>query len=374
MNINCLKAADLTKAHCAAWEAMRRDNPALYSPYFHPHYTQRLGKLQDDAYVAIIQKNEDIIGFLPFQQRRRGGSARPIGAPMTDYHGIISAAPLKVDMTDILRRLSIGALHMPQQMNVPVAAPSGGAMVACAVMRLADYAGADAWRKSRDSSYRRHLKSLRRRIKKTDTEVGARAFIWQSQDPAHFDRLLKWKTQKFSDTGKYNVLGVDWTRRLLRQLWEAGPNAALRCDLHVMMVGGKPAAMDLGLTDGITFHSWMVGYDNALHNLSPGMQLLEALVTEAPKLGYENIDLGAGLEGYKKHYATWPHHAQSNIWLGRGITAQRSKFYAAIERKGQAALKDIPGKFRRRYSQIAACDPSRSGQLKAMLSAIKNGG
>jgi len=241
-------------------------------------------------------------------------------------------------------------------------------------MSLTDFETADHWREHRDSSYRRHLKSLRRRIKKTEAEKGARDFIWQSQDPAHFDLLMTWKMQKFSDTGKYNVLSVDWTLNLLKQLWENGPAMGLRCELHVMTINGKPAAMDLGLTDGTTFHSWIVGYNNELHSLSPGMQLLEALISNMSKLGYNNIDLGAGLDGYKKHYATWPHQASSNLWLGAGLTAKRSKLYAAFEAKGEQALKDIPGKFRRRYNQIAACYPSLSGQAKAMWQAIKNGG
>jgi len=351
---------------------MRAANPALYSPYFHPDYMRAIGALSKDAFIAVIEQSGETIGFLPFQQRRIGGAARPIGAPMTDYHGLISAAPLNLDMRDILRAANIGAFNMPHQRNIPEGADANN-YTDCAVMRLKGYESADMWREERDSSYRRHLKSLRRRIKKIESEQGKRSFIWQSQDPAHFDLLMTWKKKKFSDTGKYDVLSAGWTTELLKGLWKKGPKADLRCELHVMNVDGRPAAMDLGLTDGFTFHSWIVGYDNELHAYSPGMQLLEALVSEAIKLGYDNIDLGAGLDGYKKHYATWPHQAASALWLGSGITAQRAKAYAALERRGEKALKDIPGKIRRRYSQIAACDPSAAGQAKAMWQAIKNG-
>ncbi len=368
--IDRLKAAELTPQDWAAWAALRAENPSLYSPYFHPDYTRIVSALHNDAYVAVIKQGDNILGFLPFQQRRRSGPARPIGAPLTDYHGIISNAPLDTHITAILKGAGIGAMALPHLMNS--AKPADAAP--CAVMQLKGYQTVDEWRGERDSSYRRHLKSLRRRIKKTESEHGARTFIWQSQDPAHFEQLMTWKIQKFTQTGKYNVLGVNWTSALLRQLWEAGPKAELRCDLHVMSINGQPAAMDLGLTDGTTFHSWIVGYDDHFHSLSPGMQLLESLVDQAHVLGYENIDLGAGLDGYKKHYATWPHMAGADLWLGSGFTAQRARLYAAVEHKGARALKDIPGKFRRRYSQIAACDPSASGQAKAMWQAIKNGG
>ena len=376
LHITRIKADALTADHKALWTEMRRSNPALYSPYFHPDYTQLISQLQDDLYIAIIKKGDAPIGFLPFQQRRKNGSARPVGAPMTDYHGIISHADAGLSVENILKPAQISAFNMPHQMNGPKIEHETEAFntAPCAVMRLTEFDSPQAWRDSRDSSYRRHLKSTRRRIKKTESEHGERSFIWQSQDPAYFDLLIKWKKEKFSDTGKYDVLSVDWTMSLLRKLWERGPQAELRCDLHVMTVGGKPAAMDLGLSDGATFHSWIVGYDNDLHTLSPGMQLLEMLIDQAPDLAYENIDLGAGIDGYKKHYASWPHMARSAAYTGAGLGAAKTKLYGKLETLGQDRLKDIPGKLRRRYSQIAACDPSFSGQARAMLHAIKNGG
>lgn len=380
LHIELIGAGELTDSQRSLWMGMRAQNPALYSPYFHPDYAQIISQLQDDAYIALIHENETLIGFLPFQQRRKNASARPIGAPMTDYHGIISQSTPSFGLEHVMKQAHIGAFHMPAQMNANVEASENTDAISpeetspCAVMRLTDFESPQSWRDSRDSSYRRHLKSTRRRIKKTEGEHGARSFIWQSAEREHFDLLIDWKQKKFADTGKYDVLSVGWTLSLLETLWARGPEAALRCDLHVMLVGGKPAAMDLGLSDGTSFHSWIVGYDNALHTLSPGMQLLEALIDEAPQLGYENIDLGAGLDGYKKHYASWPHAARSKLYIGRGASARKADLYARLETLGQDKLKDIPGKLRRRYTQIAACDPSLSGQARAMWQALKNGG
>ena len=371
LDITRIKAEALTAQHQKLWAEMRGANSALYSPYFHPDYTQVISQLQSDVYIAVISKDGQPVGFLPFQQRRNNAGARSIGAPMTDYHGIISYPDQHLAVADILKPAQISAFNMPSQMNSSIKSDDNTSP--CAVMRLTDFETPQAWRDSRDSSYRRHLKSTRRRIKKTENEHGERSFIWQSRAQEHFDLLIKWKKEKFADTGKYDVLSVDWTMSLLRKLWERGPRAELRCDLHVMMVGGKPAAMDLGLSDGTTFHSWIVGYDNDLHTLSPGMQLLEMLIDQAPDLAYENIDLGAGIDGYKKHYASWPHIARSAAYTGAGLGAAKTKLYGKLETLGQDKLKDIPGKLRRRYSQIAACDPSLSGQARAMLQAFKNG-
>ena len=54
----------------------------------------------------------------------------------------------------------------------------------------------------------------------------------------------------------------------------------------------------------------------------------------------------------------------------QGSAAALSNLYNKAENFGQKALKDAPGKLRRRYSQIAACEDSVSGRAKAMLGAV----
>ena len=188
---------------------------------------------------------------------------------------------------------------------------------------------------------------------------------------------MDWKREKFAETGKYDVLSVDWTRKLLKTLWEnqsEEQTSGLWCDMHALYFGDTLAAVDLGLTDGLVFHSWIVAYNNEVQNLGPGIQLLEALIDASPELGYERLDLGAGTEGYKRHYASDPFQTSSGFLALRGPAGTVSKIYGATETFGErkgGSLGKIPGKLRRRYSQIAACDESFSGRAKAMISAIK---
>ena len=58
-----------------------------------------------------------------------------------------------------------------------------------------------------------------------------------------------------------------------------------------------------------------------------------------------------------------------------GPAATLSRLYGAAEHFGEKKLGHIgqlPGKVRRRYSQIRACEPSFTGRAKAMLSAVKS--
>lgn len=365
LTVNVKRAAELSETDRTAWAALRASNPHNYSPYFHLDYTRLLSELRGDVFIACVYDGGLPIAFLPFQGER---FARPVGAPMTDYHGFICKADADFDAVDILKAAGIGAYHFSSVVN-PQMAPHFQSEDDGVTMDIQD--GADKWREARDGSYRRHLKSNRRRIRKVTEDMGAPRFVWQSNDQAVFDQLIAWKKQKFAETGKYDVLSAEWTMQLLTRLWQRN-NGGLKCDMQALYFGDRLAAIDLGLSDGETFHSWIVAYDGELHSYAPGIQLLEGLIDASYKLGYKRIDLGVGTDGYKRHYASEPVKVGTGFIAAQGSAAALSNLYSKAENFGQKALKDAPGKIRRRYTQIAACEDSVSGRAKAMLSAVKS--
>ena len=365
LTVSVKRAPELSETDRLAWTALRASNPLTYSPYFHLDYTELLSSLRDDVFIACLYEKDQPIAFLPYQGER---FARPVGAPMTDYHGFICNPDADLDPVEILKAAGIGAYHFSSVVNAHMS-PHCQSQDDGVMMDLKD--GAQIWREARDSSYRRHLKSNRRRIRKAAEDIGEPRFVWQSKDQMVFDTLIAWKKQKFTETGKYDVLSADWTMQLLTQLWQRG-NGGLTCDMQALYFGDRLAAIDLGLSDGHTFHSWIVAYDGDLHSYAPGIQLLEGLIDSAQELGYTRIDLGVGTDGYKRHYASDPVKVGTGFIAAQGSAAALSNLYGKAESFGQKALKDAPGKIRRRYTQIAACEDSVSGRAKAMLSAVKN--
>ena len=379
LSVEIKKPDQLSGYEKALWADFRAANPALYSPYFHYGYTQILGRLREDAHILIVSEADEIRAFLPFQANIGTNGkidfARPVGSPMSDYQGFICAPDTKIDALSAFKLAGFGAFHF-------------GAMIdqeglldhyardecECTVADVS--AGAEAWRAARDSSYRRHLKSHRRRVRKAE-ELGERRFEFKSNDRGVFKQLLKWKKQKFAETGKYDVLSAEWTLSLLETLWAQTPDDGLWADMHALYFGDQLAAVDFGLTDGTIFHSWMVAYNSELQHLAPGIQLLEELIDHSAELGYTRIDLGEGIDGYKRHYASDPVHVSSGFIAASGPAAALSKFYGAAENFGERKLGvfgRLPGKARRRYAQIRACEPKFGGRAKAMLSAVTNRG
>ncbi len=356
----------MSESDWEAWAKIRANTPDLRSPYFHPDYTRLLAELRPDVRVVCQYDNDGTpIAFLPIQGRK---FARPVGAPMSDYHAIITNQD-HITYSNLLSGTGIGAYHYSCASDVK---RLGIAQVLTRSQTAAiDIpTTAEDWRASRDGSYRRHLKSNRRRSRKAEENIGPKRIELFSRNIDVYAALIKWKREKFSQTGKYDVLSADWTQSLIRSLWERDQKSDLRCDMHALYFGDRLAAIDLGLSDGKIFHSWMVAYDDELSEYAPGIQLLEGLIDASAETKYSRIDMGEGLDGYKRHYATASEEVVAGLVALSGAAGRLSRIYAATERWGTGRLKDAPGKLRRRYSQIAACEDGASGRFRHMFAAF----
>ena len=354
----------------AGWARMRAANLDIQSPYFHPDYTRLLAELRDDVRV-VCQYDEDgtPAAFLPVQGQR---FARPVGAPMSDYHAIITDRD-DVTYDSLLSSSGIGAYHYSCATDVKrLRMPQILSRSETAAIEIETTA--EDWRAGRDGSYRRHLKSNRRRTRKAEEALGPKRIELFSRNIDVYASLLQWKREKFVQTGKYDVLSAEWTQNLIRTLWERGQESGLRCDMHALYFGDRLAAIDLGLSNGKIFHSWMVAYDDELSEYAPGIQLLEGLIDATPETGYRRIDMGEGLDGYKRHYGTASEEVVSGFVPVTGAAGRLSRIYAATERWGVGRLKDAPGKLRRRYSQIAACEDDTKRRVRHLIAAITTSG
>ena len=353
LQIETVPMRTLSEADRAAWLALRARDPRLESPYHHPDYHALVDAHQGDVRVTLARRDGQLVALLPWQG---GRFARPSGAPMSDYQTVIGEA---LSVSDILRGQAVGAFHY--------SAMPGSEGEATARIEISE---PDAWRKAQGGSYNRHMKSTRRRIRKAEEEVGPRRIVSQSRDIDAYSALMAWKRDKFAETGKYDVLANPGTSGLLRALWERPSDAELRADLHVLYFGDRIAAADLGLTDGHVFHSWIVGYDPELLPYAPGIQLLEGVIDASVETGYRVVDLGPGLDGYKRHYASHPRSVASGMVALPGAVGSVAKAYSAAEGAWRDSTGDALGKLRRRYSQIAACEPRLGARAQAMVGAV----
>ena len=88
LQVEIVKADQLTLADRVLWRAMTDANPDLASPYFRFEFTGIASRVSPDAAVAILSRDGRTIGYFPYQ--RRGAAIQPLGAPMNDYHGVVA--------------------------------------------------------------------------------------------------------------------------------------------------------------------------------------------------------------------------------------------------------------------------------------------
>ena len=81
---------ELDAALVEAWRSIQRVEERLESPYFCPEFTRLVGSVRDDVRIVVIENDGRPVGFFP-HQRAPWGRGKPVGGPLSDYHGVIAA-------------------------------------------------------------------------------------------------------------------------------------------------------------------------------------------------------------------------------------------------------------------------------------------
>ena len=352
----------LPKRVLEKWRFFIKDNPSLYSPYFHPDYTALVSELRDDVSIAVLECDNSVVAILPFQGAH---FARPVGAPMTDYQGVICSPDKPYSIHDVLGESQIGVFGY----DALVSGKKTKSNSAQSAAVIAFPNGYEDWLSSRDSAFTKHQKETRRRLRKASADIGEPKLITQSRDIDIFNQLVSWKSKQFAHNKIYNVLGVDWTVNLLKNLLRKSEQRDIWLDMHALYFGDRLAAIDTGLTDGKTYHRWIVAYDPELHKYAPGTQMLNFIIRSSDELGYSRIDHGVGREDFKKYYATEDVDTYTGYTALGGYGGLMANMYNAVERGGRKHLSDLPGKMRRRYYQVSNCE---TGFFKTQTTMIRS--
>jgi CelD/BcsL family acetyltransferase involved in cellulose biosynthesis len=354
----------LTALERQLWAAFRLAQPRLASPYFDVRYAVIAGEIAPNAHVAVIRQRGRIVGFLPFQ--RRGGLIQPLGAPLTDYHGLVAEPGARIDLGMVLRALGQQRYRFSGLVARPVRNASNLTAKPAMVANLTD--GFDAYLARRTAAGQgAFLKDKRRRMRAMERDHGPIEFTFDA-DPAEVPALIfELKPELMSPTGQVDVFACGWTVDLIRALAMRSQDdfgvrfAALRAD-------GKIVAAEVGLLSGDAYHLWFPVYDATYARYSPGaLMTLETLKVAAAQ-GIRSVDFGAGAEDYKLSFARPLHEVfEGDVIVGglaaAGLNAVRLALAPApgVKRQVKAAASRID----RRLDRITACEPHLTGRVGA---------
>ena len=301
MNVEVVAAPELSSEDRERWEELRRSNPDLVSPYFHPEFTLAVARAYDDVEVAIIDEGGDPVGFFPFH-RRRFGIARPVGDRLSDYHGLIAAPDARFDARRLLRACNLTVWPFDHVLATQATfLPYSEVRTESPIVDLRG--GFQAYVDARKTAGSKRISKLQRAARKLDEEVGPVRLETHVDDPSALEQIIRWKSEQCRRTNVHDYFGEASAVRLVHDI------ANTKVDgfeglVSVLYAGDSIAAAHMGMRSNEVLHYWFPGYEHSLSKYSPGGILLVRLAQQMAELGVTTVDLGKGEDPYKASFMT----------------------------------------------------------------------
>ncbi|WP_164467346.1 GNAT family N-acetyltransferase [Caulobacter flavus] len=348
-----VEAAELNAAERARWNTLRDAEPVLGGPYFDLRYVEAAAACAPGSRIAVLERDGRIVGFLPFQ--RRGSAIQPLGAPMSDFHGLI--AEPDVSLPAVLGLLGAERMRVSGLVSVE---PLPELSVRYAM--AADLSGGfDAYQATRSAAF---LKDKRRRARALERDHGQMIFTFERPPPELLAWLVAQKRAQIRRTHQHDIFACGWTIELLNRLAECeADDFGLR--LAVLRAGGTIVAAELGLTAGDRHHLWFPIYDPDFARYSPGaLMTLETLRVAAGR-GIARVDFGPSEEAYKEDFAVPMEPALEGTVAVRPSLMTHLRGAPGVDR-----IDEVGKRLARRLDRIAACEPGLIGQVKGGASFV----
>ena len=366
LDIETVHPRDLSSADQRTWRDMAVIDPAFDSPLLGPDFALAVGAVRDDARVAVIRRQGETLGFLP-HHRRPGHLARPIGSPLSDYHGLVSRPDAELNGAQVLRAADLAAFRYTGLID-PHGVFGQAEMKQAHVIGLAN-TDAETYLEAVRAASPKKIKNWRRLDNKLEREVGAVELVGPDRSREAFDQLIAWKREQLGRTGVHDFLRADWTRGLMLDLFQKqdGPFQGLMINLYA---GGQLVSGHFGVRLNGVYHPWIASTNPAYAEWSPGQIFFMRAIAAMPGLGLERYDLGPGHDHYKSAYAL------SQIQIGDG-TATASSMAGRMASSldgvwtlaGGAGAGPV-GRLRRRMEAIASVELTMGGRMRGLVHAV----
>ena len=297
--LDCRPWAELGAADWEAWQSIVDANPELQSPFFSAAFARIVGRSSDDVWVGRLWAHGEIVGFFPFH-RRRFGVAHPLGRGLSDHHGVIAGARLKLEPRELLRRCRLRAFEFHHLLAAQTSfCPYASAHAGSPIVDLG--AGFAEYRRRVDgrSSIWSKVEAARRRLERAAGPVRVEL---DCRERRLLELMRSLKSAQYHRTGGRDIFTDAWTRQILQRVFESREPTCAGL-LSVLWAGDRPVALHLGMRSRAVLHYWFPTYDPTFARHSPGSILLADLARASSDLGVRVVDLGKGDSAYKARFS-----------------------------------------------------------------------
>jgi CelD/BcsL family acetyltransferase involved in cellulose biosynthesis len=302
MKVRVTRARYLSSDDISQWRMLQDSNPALASPYFCPEFTLAVDAVRDNVEVAIAEENGTPVGFLPYQ-RGRFGCAQAVGAPLSDFHGVISAPRVSWSIKDLMTGSGLSTLDFDHWVESgPDIRPFAQHRYQSPYMDVSS--GFGAYVKQRIDAGSEIISQTLRRQRKLAREVGPLRFEINVAHDEPLETVFRLKSQQYRVSGHAGVFATQpWTVRLIKNLHQCQTDR-FQGVLSVLYAGSRLTAAHFGIRSKRVWHWWFPVYDHAFSRCSPGLILLLRIAEAAASVGIRRVDLGRGDEPYKQRFCS----------------------------------------------------------------------
>lgn len=299
MKVCVVRPDELGQAEQQRWESFGQD-PSLDSPFLSWAFTQAIGQVRDDAYVAVVEEGAELCGFLALQagDDHVGG---PIGATIGDAQALIGQAGWRFDPYELVEGAGLSSWRFDHLVvSQEPFAPYHHRRHRAPIVELRH--GRSAFLEEVRGHSKDLLAQVGRRRRKLEREVGPVVFEWRSTRPAEdMAQLRRWKSEQYARTGVWDRFAHPWIAEALAAL-ACSETAACTGVLSALRAGDRLAAAHFGLLGRDRLSWWFPAYAPDLGRYSPGLILLLELIGQAAEEGVGRVDLGRGEHDYKLRF------------------------------------------------------------------------
>ncbi len=368
LTIDTVTPAELSPDELTLWAGFVRADARFASPYFHPQFTRIAGEVAPGAAVSILHSRGRIVGFFPHQ--RRGAAAQPIGAPLNDYHAVITAPDVEIPLERVPDLIGAASLNV----NGWTGAGGGEGVMVRTTLQADLSAGWTAYDAERRAAFGKYFKDKDRARRSLERDMGPAVVRTDGRDPARLDRLIALKSEQYRRSRRHDIFACGWTADLLRALL-AAETPGFGGRLAVLEVNGAPMAFEFGLYADRHYHFWLPAYEAAAARYSPGIQLSLDTMRQGAAEGFAVFDYGFEGEPYKKYFCNRSRLVLEGVAHRSGLADAVTAAFAMAGAEGALAAGErlanagLALSVRRRWAAIDACETTVLGRARGIAAA-----
>jgi CelD/BcsL family acetyltransferase involved in cellulose biosynthesis len=368
LDVETLHPSLLSAADVALWRSLAASQVGFANPLMGPDFAQAVGKVREDARVAVVHRGGETLGFLAYH-RRPGGLARPIGSPLSDYHGLVSRPDAGLKADDVLRAAGVSVFRYTGLIDPHGVFPAAPESDRTAYLIDLTGTSAEAYLEAVRVESPKKIKNYRRLDHKLDREAGPLRLVAGDTSREAFNQLIDWKREQLARTGGHDFLRADWTRELMADLF-VQRDGELRGLMINLYAGDTLVSGHFGIRQGAVYHPWIASTNPAHAAWSPGQIFFLRAIAAMPELGLTRYDLGPGHDHYKRAYglntATIGEGAATAASIGGRMAHSMESVWSLAGAHGAGPV----GQLRRRMDAIASTELTMSGRVRDFVEAV----